>query len=113
MTDLKLRRRIAELKGIYTLERHGADAFPAWECDLAAAGELWAELENLEWDDTVSASIDRCDSTRIEAYVQNTFGENICLVEVYSIDIPDPAERLARAIALLWVAWAEKRGDSR
>lgn len=84
-----------------------------WDSDLGAAGELWAELvrHGVEVQGG-STDIGECDGTlHLRAYWwAHGVGTKVDDVEVWvdANEVPDPAERLARAIARLWLAWREQ-----
>jgi hypothetical protein len=116
MADLALRRRIAELRGWVDLvyigvgwqgrpwPDGGMDDVPEWDCNLAAAGELWAEM--VEGRQLIRIEEGELHDTF--AWIEPPPGEaNSLSIIVEAAEVPDPAERLARAIALIWLAWKE------
>jgi hypothetical protein len=111
MADLTLRRRIAGLRGWVDLvyigvgwqgrpwPDGGMDDVPEWDCDLAAAGELWAEIVS---DDSTPLVLPNFTETYQGSAAADGRGS---VAYVNKTEVPDPAERLARAIALLWLSW--------
>ena len=119
MVDFELRRKVAEMRGFSNFKEdpegfHGqggrdcrlhakapnvpyTTCIPEWECDLDAAGDLWAEM--VAAGKTLSIDDDGfCLSAILSPKVS---------IHIEFEQVKDPKERLARAIALIWVAWKE------
>lgn len=123
MPDLGLRRKVAERRGYefradvtskfapqaWALRNGFAIPVPKCDCDLAAAGELLRDIEadgnwwgftNSKWSDDKPT----------DPWMMSAEAGPIELDDILSSDdVPDPAERLARAICLLWLAWDGQR----
>lgn len=126
MPDLELRRRVAELRGwtdtcITTLGdadgvtgrpepwQEAGQIVPFWDCDLADAGDLWAEIPALIGVSNSSKGIEE-GPDETTAFAGGTPYGTRHLITVATKEVPGPKERLARAITLLWVAWKEAQG---
>jgi len=116
MPDFELRRKVAKKRGWIDLYEPPSEAtgtlsgknpngiriipVPEWECDLGAAGDLWAEMV---WEGVLPRATERKSGCYLGF---DGDGEGRLHWEtVDEAEVPDPKERLARAITLLWAAW--------
>lgn len=121
--DLKLRQRVAELRGWTNLlvgpwsisgtPPGGVTCqAPRWECDLGDAGHLWQEMS--EWaavnGDHLLLGERPDEDKRNRRFVHAQFPtRSLVPVRVYFDQFPKstPQELMARAIAVLYVAFKE------
>ena len=114
MPDLELRRKVAVARGLESLRTgdgccalHAKNygCVPEWDCDLSAAGALWAEMAQAGRQVNLSEAPTPDDDGFVGAWAWDQTESDGAQVGVAAVDVPDAKERLCIAICKLWLAW--------